>query len=148
MLVPQSQQALWGSIAVTFVALILFGALKGKFTGTSILRLKRFAEVELGIGLTVLFAAASLTSQPPGVDLTRDRASFAEVVDRFATRFGVEVIDAYGATEGGVAVNRDAEERAGAPVLRRWVRAAGPSGRPIDALTSRELKEKLLFASK
>jgi fatty-acyl-CoA synthase len=37
-----------------------------------------------------------------------------EVVDRFATRFGVEVIDAYGATEGGVAVNRDAEERAGA----------------------------------
>jgi fatty-acyl-CoA synthase len=37
-----------------------------------------------------------------------------EIVDRFATRFGVEVIDAYGATEGGVAVNRDAEERAGA----------------------------------
>ena len=37
-----------------------------------------------------------------------------EVVDAFALRFGVEVIDAYGATEGGVAVNRDAEERAGA----------------------------------
>ena len=35
-------------------------------------------------------------------------------MDRFASRFGVEVIDAYGATEGGVAVNRDAEERAGA----------------------------------
>jgi putative copper resistance protein D len=55
--------------------------------GTSILRLKRFAEVELGIGLTVLFAAASLTSQPPGVDLTRDRASFAEVVDRFVPQW-------------------------------------------------------------
>ncbi len=37
-----------------------------------------------------------------------------EVVDRFSKRFGVEVIDAYGATEGGIAVNRDAEERAGA----------------------------------
>jgi fatty-acyl-CoA synthase len=37
-----------------------------------------------------------------------------EVVDSFSRRFGVEVIDAYGATEGGVAVNRDAEERAGA----------------------------------
>ena len=37
-----------------------------------------------------------------------------EVVDTFARRFGVDVIDAYGATEGGVAVNRDAEERAGA----------------------------------
>ncbi len=37
-----------------------------------------------------------------------------QVVDEFSRRFGVEVIDAYGATEGGVAVNRDAEERAGA----------------------------------
>jgi fatty-acyl-CoA synthase len=37
-----------------------------------------------------------------------------EVVERFARRFGVEVIDAYGATEGGIAVNRDAEQRAGA----------------------------------
>jgi fatty-acyl-CoA synthase len=37
-----------------------------------------------------------------------------EVVDAFARRFDVEVIDAYGATEGGVAVNRDAEARPGA----------------------------------
>jgi fatty-acyl-CoA synthase len=37
-----------------------------------------------------------------------------EVVDEFARRFGIDVIDAYGATEGGVAVNRDAEERPGA----------------------------------
>ena len=37
-----------------------------------------------------------------------------EVVDAFSRRFGVDVIDAYGATEGGVAVDRDAEERAGA----------------------------------
>ena len=32
----------------------------------------------------------------------------------------------------------DASERAGAGVLRRWVRAAGPSGRPIDALLRRD----------
>jgi hypothetical protein len=32
----------------------------------------------------------------------------------------------------------DAEERAGPALLRRWVRAAGPSGRPIDALTGRD----------
>lgn len=31
----------------------------------------------------------------------------------------------------------EASERAGAPVLRRWVRATGPSGRPIDALVRR-----------
>lgn len=32
----------------------------------------------------------------------------------------------------------DAEERAGAPVLQRWVRAAGPAGRPVDRLTARD----------
>ncbi len=32
----------------------------------------------------------------------------------------------------------EAAERAGAPVLRRWVRAAGPSGRPLDALLRRD----------
>ncbi|MDQ1509075.1 MAG: steroid-22-oyl-CoA synthetase, partial [Actinomycetota bacterium] len=37
-----------------------------------------------------------------------------EVVGSFSRRYGVEVIDAYGATEGGVAVNRDIEMPAGA----------------------------------
>jgi len=32
----------------------------------------------------------------------------------------------------------EAEERAGAPVLRRWVRANGPHGTPIDILTRRD----------
>lgn len=32
----------------------------------------------------------------------------------------------------------DAEERAGAPLLRRWVRAKGPAGRPLDALLRRD----------
>lgn len=32
----------------------------------------------------------------------------------------------------------EAEERAGAPVLRRWVRTNGPSGRPLDALLRRD----------
>jgi hypothetical protein len=32
----------------------------------------------------------------------------------------------------------EAEERAGAPVLRRWVRAAGPGGRPLDHLLARD----------
>jgi copper resistance protein D len=45
-------------------------------------RLKRFAEVEIGLGLTVLFAAASLTSQPPAVDLVNDRVSWHEMVER------------------------------------------------------------------
>jgi hypothetical protein len=32
----------------------------------------------------------------------------------------------------------DAEEQAGAPVLRRWVRAGGPDGRPLDRLLARD----------
>ena len=32
----------------------------------------------------------------------------------------------------------EAEERAGAPVLRRWIRADGPAGRPIDLLLRRD----------
>lgn len=32
----------------------------------------------------------------------------------------------------------EAAERAGPGVLRRWVRASGPYGRPIDALTNRD----------
>jgi hypothetical protein len=32
----------------------------------------------------------------------------------------------------------EAQERAGAPVLRRWIRAAGPDGRPLDVLLARD----------
>jgi hypothetical protein len=32
----------------------------------------------------------------------------------------------------------EAEERAGAPVLRRWVRASGSRGRPLDLLLARD----------
>ena len=49
---------------------------------TPVLRMRRFAEVEIGIGFTVFFAAASLTSVPPGADLTQDRASWHEIVAR------------------------------------------------------------------
>ena len=49
---------------------------------TPVNRLRRFAEVEFGIGIAIFFAAASLTSVPPSVDLTRDRVSWHEIVVR------------------------------------------------------------------
>src|SRR5262249_7905750 len=49
-------------------------------------RLGRFVEVEVGLGVTVLFAAASLTSLPPAIDVVADRATPAEVVTRFTPR--------------------------------------------------------------
>ncbi|HEX3989595.1 MAG TPA: CopD family protein, partial [Acetobacteraceae bacterium] len=49
---------------------------------TSVNRLRRCAEAEIGIGIAVFFAAASLTSVPPAVDLTQDRATWADIEAR------------------------------------------------------------------
>jgi hypothetical protein len=37
-----------------------------------------------------------------------------------------------------LALAEEARERVGDPVLRRWVRAAGPAGRPLDLLLRRD----------
>jgi len=52
-----------------------------------LLRLRRFAEVEVGIGFTVILAAASLTSQPPAVDLTVDRVTASQIAERMTPRW-------------------------------------------------------------
>ena len=49
---------------------------------TPVTRLKRYAEVEIGIGVAIFFAAASLTSVPPAIDLTQDRVTWPEIVER------------------------------------------------------------------
>ena len=46
-------------------------------------RVPALIEAELGIGVTLLLAAASLTSLPPSVDVVTDRATPAEVLARF-----------------------------------------------------------------
>jgi len=50
-----------------------------------LVRLERFAELEIGIGVAVFFLAASLASSPPAIDQARDAAalaSFGEIVAR------------------------------------------------------------------
>lgn len=82
-----------GAKAFMFAALLLLGF--GNFLvverlrsdpGASVLRMRRFAEVEIGIGFSVIFAAASLTSVPPAVDLQRDRVTWAEIVEHNVPR--------------------------------------------------------------
>jgi copper resistance protein D len=46
-------------------------------------RVPAFIEAEVGFGITLLLAAASLTSLPPSVDVVADRATPAEVAARF-----------------------------------------------------------------
>jgi copper resistance protein D len=50
-------------------------------------RLRRLVEVELGVGVTALFTAASLASLPPAVDVVADRATPAEVLARLTPRW-------------------------------------------------------------
>ena len=46
-------------------------------------RLRRFTEAEIGLGFTAVLVAASLTSQPPGIDLMpQDRVTPHRVVER------------------------------------------------------------------
>jgi copper resistance protein D len=79
--------------AVLLITLLVLGALNFFVVRRLVrgvpapLRLRRFVEVELGLGLTVLGAAASLTSLPPAVDVIADRATFAEVGHQFTPRW-------------------------------------------------------------
>jgi putative copper resistance protein D len=50
--------------------------------GRALPRVRRFVEVEMGIGFAVLMAAASITSMPPAVDLTQDRVTLSQLVER------------------------------------------------------------------
>ena len=48
-----------------------------------LLRLRRFSETEIGLGFTALLAAASLTSQPPAIDMERqDMLTAHEIAQR------------------------------------------------------------------
>jgi copper resistance protein D len=77
-----------------FLVLLLLGAtnfylvrgLETDSTGTGSASLLRFGEAEIGIGLTVILTAASMTAQPPGVDLQEDRVTLHEITERFAPR--------------------------------------------------------------
>jgi putative copper resistance protein D len=76
---------------IMFGLLLFLGALNYQLVrsgpASSILAsLKRFGEAEIGIGITVILTAASLTSLPPAADLTHDRVSAMEIFARMAPR--------------------------------------------------------------
>lgn len=51
---------------------------------TSILRMRRFAEVEIGVGLSVFALAASITSSPPSIDQPYDQVPWSVTAERMA----------------------------------------------------------------
>ncbi|WP_051978648.1 copper resistance D family protein [Edaphobacter aggregans] len=78
-------------LAKTYLLLLILGMGAGNFflvrqieraPAPLLVRLRRFSEAEIGLGFTAILAAASLTSQPPAVDLTRDRLTGHEILER------------------------------------------------------------------
>jgi putative copper resistance protein D len=78
-------------------------------------RLRRLIEAEVGIGITVILTAASLTSQPPAVDQPNEIVSLHQIVQRFRPTVPrltyTQVADAATAAPGQSASSSDAPAR-------------------------------------
>ncbi|WP_119300985.1 copper resistance D family protein [Dongia deserti] len=76
----------FGLLALGYGNFRVVRALAGNPAGSN-LRLRRFAEVELGVGITIFFVAASMTSLPPAIDLPRDRVTLTEIAERLVPKW-------------------------------------------------------------
>jgi copper resistance protein D len=82
--------AMVGAKAGLLVLLMVLGAVNFVLTrrlsrdpATLRRRIVPLVECEIGIGIAVILAAASLTSQPPAVDMAADRVEAATILERF-----------------------------------------------------------------
>ena len=87
----------YGLMAITkivlFASVLLLGALNysvvhgsGREAHSMLQRLRRFGEAEIGIGFTAIFAAASLTSLPPAVDMVSQQIPVSAIWKRISPR--------------------------------------------------------------
>jgi putative copper resistance protein D len=98
----ESPEALYGTAygamlttkVVLYLGILLFGFMNmvivqrlRRSPDAPLLFMRRFAEVELGIGIAVLLCAASLVSLPPAADLRTDRASWDELSERLTPAY-------------------------------------------------------------
>jgi putative copper resistance protein D len=73
--------------ATMLLALLLLGGInflivRNSSVDFAMSRLRRLIEAELGIGITIILTAASLTSQPPAVDLGKNTVTFQQIIAR------------------------------------------------------------------
>jgi putative copper resistance protein D len=69
--------------AMLALGAINFLMLRKYSPGQTIPRLRRLVEAEVGIGITIILSAASMTSQPPAVDLPNDTVQLSHIAQRF-----------------------------------------------------------------
>jgi putative copper resistance protein D len=68
----------------TFIGAINYSAARdGRFAQATLALLRRRTEIELAIFMAAILTAASLTSQPPGIDLVEGRLTATELVQHF-----------------------------------------------------------------
>ncbi|HXY23330.1 MAG TPA: CopD family protein [Candidatus Acidoferrum sp.] len=87
-----SYGAMVATKVILFGLLLFLGALNFQLVrsgqASAILAVvKRFGEVEIGIGITVILAASSLTSLPPAADLAQGRVSAFDIYARMTPRW-------------------------------------------------------------
>jgi putative copper resistance protein D len=88
-----SYGAMIASKLLLMVGLLAIGAANffivrrlGENPATAFRRIRQLVTAEIGIGVTVILAAASLVSQPPSIDLVEGRVTKADIVQRFRLR--------------------------------------------------------------
>jgi putative copper resistance protein D len=104
-----------GAKAAMLGALLLLGGanfllIRNTSKETALPRLRRLIEAEVGIGITVILTAASLTSQPPAVDQVSETVTLEQIYQRFKPtlprfryQYVPEAADAVGETVGTMA---------------------------------------------
>src|SRR5271157_5121341 len=80
-----------GAKATMLAALLVLGGvnfllLRNTSKENALPRLRRLIEAEVGIGITVILTAASLTSQPPAVDQVSDTVTLQQIYQRVKPR--------------------------------------------------------------
>jgi copper resistance protein D len=80
--------------SIMLAAVLVLGAgnfllIRGEKFNTSpwLLRIGQFSEAEIGIGFTIILAAASLTAQPPAIDLVQNRLTLPEISARMTPQW-------------------------------------------------------------
>ena len=90
----------------------------------AVARVMRFVEIEMGLGIAVLMAAASIATTAPSVDVgATDRVSRAELVERFTPawpRLASPPPRALAVAQGGADPMRNAENRAWSEYNHHW----------------------------
>jgi len=118
--------------ALMLGALLLLGGvnfllLRNSTKEEALPRLRKLIEAEIGIGITVILTAASLTSQPPAIDLVSETVNAQQIYQRFrptVPRLWYDYLpadsgDANGAPAKALAYNLDGE-----PLTRKSINDA------------------------